>query len=94
MLIRLGYDIRFEIEIPVPIVAILNVHPSRRDDLQEPDRVGIEPAVETLEYQDSFGNICTRFLAPAGPIRLTNSTLIRDSGEPDSIADRELNGLD
>ncbi len=83
MLIRLGYDIRFDIETPVPIVAILNVHPSRRTDLQEPDRIQVEPAVETIEYQDSFGNICTRFVAPAGELRLTNSTLIKDSGEPD-----------
>jgi transglutaminase-like putative cysteine protease len=83
MLIRLGYDIRFDIEAPVPIVAILNVHPSRRTDLQEPDRVQLEPAAETIEYQDSFGNICTRFVAPAGELRLTNSTLIKDSGEPD-----------
>jgi transglutaminase-like putative cysteine protease len=85
MLIRLGYDIHFDIETPVPIVAMLNVHRSRRDDLQEPDRVQIEPVVDAMEYQDSFGNICTRFLAPEGPLRLTNSTLIVDSGEPDPI---------
>lgn len=85
MLIRLGYDLRFEIEAAVPIVAILNVHPSRRHDLQEPDRVQFEPAVESCEYQDAFGNICTRFLAPPGLLRLTNSTLIEDSGEPDPV---------
>jgi transglutaminase-like putative cysteine protease len=85
MLIRLGYDIQFDIEAPVPIVAILNVHPSRRHDLQEPDRVQVDPSVDVTEYEDSFGNICTRFLAPAGPLRLTNSTLIKDSGEPDPI---------
>jgi transglutaminase-like putative cysteine protease len=83
MLIRLGYDIRFDIDAPVPIVAILSVHPSRRHDLQERDRVELEPAVAAAEYEDSFGNLCTRFVAPAGPLRLVNSTLIKDSGEPD-----------
>ncbi len=39
MLIRLGYDIQFEIGQPVPMVALLSVHPSRRHDLKEPDRV-------------------------------------------------------
>ena len=34
MLIRLGYDIRFDIGQPVPMVALLSVHPSRRHDLQ------------------------------------------------------------
>jgi transglutaminase-like putative cysteine protease len=85
MLIRLGYDIRFDIETPVPIVAILNVHPSRRRDLQEPDRVQLEPVAQTTEYLDCFSNICTRFVAPPGQLRLTNTTLIEDSGEPDPV---------
>jgi transglutaminase-like putative cysteine protease len=85
MLIRLGYDIRFDIDQPVSMVAILNVHPTRRSDLQEPDRVQVDPPVQTEEYADSFGNICTRLLAPTGPLRLTNSTLIVDSGLPDAV---------
>ncbi len=36
MLIRIGYDIRFDLEVPAPVVATLSVHPSRRQDLQEP----------------------------------------------------------
>jgi transglutaminase-like putative cysteine protease len=36
------------------------------------------------KYVDSFGNHCIRFVAPPGNLRLHNSTLIRDSGEPDS----------
>ena len=43
----------------------------------------IEPTVAKNTYFDSFGNRCTRFLAPAGPLRLTSSTLVRDSGKPD-----------
>ena len=85
MLIRLGYDIRFDIKQAVSMVAILNVHPTRRQDLQEPDRVHVDPPVPTEEYVDSFGNICTRFVAPPGSIRLTNSTLISDSGAPDEV---------
>ena len=83
MLIRLGYDIRFDITQDVPFVALLSVHPSRRGDLLEPDRLTVEPGVHTTEYVDSFGNICTRFLAPTGSVRLTNSTLIHDSGDLD-----------
>lgn len=83
MLIRLGYDIRFDIDQPVAMVAILNVHPDRRKDLQEPDRLRVDPTVPIEEYVDSFGNICARFVAPPGTLSLTNSTLIQDSGEPD-----------
>jgi transglutaminase-like putative cysteine protease len=42
-----------------------------------------EPAVEIEQYQDSFGNLASRFLLPPGRIRLRNSFLIEDSGEPD-----------
>jgi transglutaminase-like putative cysteine protease len=86
MLIRLGYDIQFEIGQPVPIVTLLSVHPSRRHDLQAPDRVTAEPGVPATEYTDSFGNICTRILAPPGTLRLTNSTVIQDSGLLDPIS--------
>jgi transglutaminase-like putative cysteine protease len=85
MLIRLGYDIRFDIAAPVPMVALLKVHPSRHGDLREPDGVRVEPAVEIDEYPDMFGNVGTRFVAPQGSIRLVNSTLIEDSGQPDPV---------
>ena len=85
MRIRLGYDIRFDITAPVPMVALLAVHPSRRADLREPDRVRVEPHVETDEYRDLFGNIGTRFVAAPGSLRLFNETIIEDSGEPDPI---------
>ncbi|MCU1292860.1 MAG: Transglutaminase-like domain [Bryobacterales bacterium] len=83
MLIRLGYDIRFDVPCPTPIVALLNVHPSRVPDLREPDEVQIEPATDREVYTDSFGNTCLRVLAETGTIRFSNSTLIADSGEPD-----------
>jgi transglutaminase-like putative cysteine protease len=85
MLIRLGYDIQFEIPAPVAMVALLNVHPSRAHDLLEPDELQIEPNIPVTSYIDSFGNRCARFVAPAGPLRLSSATLIRDSGFPDTL---------
>ena len=86
MLIRLGYDIQFDIPQEVPIVALLHVHPSRFADLREPDQLSIEPSVPTQYYHDTFGNMCSRFLAPQGHLRLFNSTVIQDSGETDPVA--------
>ncbi len=83
MLIRLGYDIRFQVTSVVPMIALLNVHPSREKDLKEPDRLTVTPGLHVEHYHDVFGNRATRFVAPEGELRLTNSTLIRDSGEPD-----------
>ncbi len=83
MLIRLGYDIQFDLPAEVPMVALLHVHPSRMQDLLEPDELRIEPDIAVTHYLDSFGNRCSRFVAPQGKLRLSSSTLIRDSGEPD-----------
>ena len=85
MLIRLGYDILFDVPIAVPIVALLNVYPSRLADLRAPDELKIEPETPVESYYDAFGNRCSRFLAPAGQVRMVNSTLIHDTGQPDEI---------
>jgi transglutaminase-like putative cysteine protease len=85
MQLRLGYTIELIISKPMGVVAVLNVHPSRVKDLLEPDEVQISPEVPSEEYMDSFGNRCLRFQAPEGTLRLHNSTLIEDSGEPDPI---------
>src|SRR5579863_9096404 len=85
MLIRIGYDIRFNIPAAVPIVALLHVHPSRDKDLIEPDAIHIEPQIDANEYIDGYGNRCTRFVAPPGVLHLHNSTLIQDSGRLDEV---------
>ncbi len=92
MLIRLGYDIRFQLFAPVPIVALLNIHSSRDNDLLEPDDLRIQPNINSEHYIDSFGNRCCRFVAPPGELQLFNSTLIRDSGEldPQNLDAREV----
>ena len=86
MLIRLGYDIVFDIPVAVPFVALLKVHPSRVNDLHTPDELKVSSATHFECYSDNFGNNCCRFLARPGKLRLTNSTTIRDTGEPDSVA--------
>jgi len=85
MLIRVGYDIEFYLPCEVTMLAALNVHPSRSLDLLEPDEVHTEPEMLVSNYFDSFGNRCTRFVAPAGRLRLTGSTLVLDSGKPDPV---------
>jgi hypothetical protein len=60
MLIRLGYDIQFEIPADVAMVGVLHVHPSRTRDLREPDELIISPDVKVESYLDSYGNRCAR----------------------------------
>ena len=92
MILRLGYDIQFEIPSRVAIVALLNVHPSRVADLRAPDQLRVEPWTYVESFIDSFGNCCTRFVAQPGTLRLSNSTLVYDRGfaDPVSLDAREL----
>src|ERR1700733_14107059 len=85
MQIRLGYSIELETSRPMAVVAVLNVHPSRVKDLLEPDVMQVLPEVPSEAFTDIFGNRCVRFDAPQGTLRLSNSTLIEDSGEPDAV---------
>ncbi|HEX4037733.1 MAG TPA: transglutaminase family protein [Acidobacteriaceae bacterium] len=85
MLLRLGYDMQFEAPEPVACVAQLRIHASRVAGLRAPDTVQVEPAIPTEEYTDSFGNRCTRFLAPAGLLRLRATALFEDAGLPDPV---------
>lgn len=85
IVLRIGYDMLFEITAPVAIVALVNVHPSRVADLQSPDQTLIEPLTTVENYLDAFGNRCARFVAQPGSLRLRNLTTIKDSGLPDPV---------
>jgi transglutaminase-like putative cysteine protease len=86
MILKLGCDMQFEIPAPVAMVALVNVHPSRAADLRAADEIRAMPEIHIESFTDSFGNRCTRFVAPMGALRLSNSTLIYDSGAPDPIS--------
>jgi transglutaminase-like putative cysteine protease len=83
MLIRLGYDIRFDVPYGASFIALLRVHPSRQPDLQERDFLHLSSAVPVEQFEDTFGNLSTRFFVPPGSVTLSATTVIRDSGEPD-----------
>jgi transglutaminase-like putative cysteine protease len=86
MLIRLGYELAYEFAQATPVILNLNVHYSRTSDLVRPDTIVTDPAVPLAMYRDSFGNWCTRTIAPAGAFRITADALIRDSGIPEATS--------
>jgi transglutaminase-like putative cysteine protease len=83
MLIRLGYELAYEFPQATPMILNLNVHYSRTSDLVRPDTLITAPAVPISMYRDSFGNWCTRTVAPPGRFTVTTDALIRDSGLPE-----------
>jgi transglutaminase-like putative cysteine protease len=85
MQIRIGYELVYQCAQATPMILNLNVHYSRASDLVRPDLLRTEPMVPMSMYRDSFGNWCTRIVAPPGRIRLTTDALINDSGERDPV---------
>jgi len=68
MLIRMGYELIFDIPAPVSMVLMLYTHPERGQDLRRPDRLTLEPAIPVEDFIDGFGNRCARINAPAGAV--------------------------
>ncbi|MDZ4691601.1 transglutaminase family protein [Terricaulis sp.] len=87
MLIRGGFDITYDCPAPASAVLTLNVHPTRRADLQTPDTLTNDRGVAMPQYIDGFGNICTRVILPAGSTTFSSDFLITDSGQPDDVAE-------
>jgi transglutaminase-like putative cysteine protease len=86
MLIKIGYDIALRFPFPTAVVYLLSVHPSRRADLIEPERLVTDPDFAIKEYYDRFGNLRGPICAPAGRLRLFSEAVISDSGELDAYA--------
>lgn len=86
MLIRAGYEIAFSVDVPTPMIAMLNLHPSRLPDLKTPHRMIADRPVAMSDHYDSFGNVCTRLVLPVGSTTLSCDFVIEDCGEPDRQA--------
>ncbi len=86
------FDIRFDLPARVTMVAMLDLHPSldplvRRQDglvIESGEAAGKE-TIDPVPYLDAFGNRCSRFTAPPGPLRLAGSNVLEITGEPDPI---------
>jgi transglutaminase-like putative cysteine protease len=85
MQIRLGYELIYECPQPTPMILALNIHFSRVSDLVIADHIITNPPTPITAYRDSFGNWCSRIIAPAGDIRISTDALIKDSGMPDVV---------
>jgi transglutaminase-like putative cysteine protease len=86
MKIHAGYEIAFEVPQPTPVILMLSVHPSRTKDLLRKPTVLTFPSVPMRQFRDSFGNICTRVVAPTGGMEISGAFDIFDSGRPDEVS--------
>ena len=90
MKIRAGFSLSYDCPQPTPMLLILKVHPSRRGDLLTEEALTFDPPVEATDFTDSFGNACTRIVAPPGITTISTDFVIRDSGEPEPVAEHAV----
>lgn len=83
MRLHLGCELKFDLPNSTPMISMLNVHYSRVSFLVRPDLLTSDPPVPITGYRDSFGNWCSRLVAPAGAFTLRTDGVIRDDGMPD-----------
>jgi transglutaminase-like putative cysteine protease len=85
MKIHVGFEMVYDFPQPTPMIFTLNVHFTRVSDLVGRDDLVFDPPVPVKAYRDSFGNWCTRVVAPKGRLRISADALVNDSGLPDTI---------
>jgi transglutaminase-like putative cysteine protease len=95
VLIQSEFDIQFHLLQPTPMIAMLHLHPSVAPQLTTSDRLTIEHVgpqqgsfdgaqeLPAEEFLDGFGNRCTRFVAPAGAIRLSGGNTLGVDDQPE-----------
>ncbi len=83
MLIRVGYAVEFLFEKATPLVAMGRIHPSVASWIRKPECMLVEPRVPVTEFRDGYGNCCSRMVAQAGRVLLTNDAVVEHSGQPD-----------
>src|SRR6266702_2702428 len=94
MLIKSEFVIQIQVPQRAAMVAMLHLHPSLEryvrsgnvlviEHLQSGADPGYGELIGTQDYRDSFGNRCSRFVAPAGRLRLSGTSTIDVDGMPD-----------
>ena len=85
MKIRVGFEIVYDCPQPTPMIFNLNVHFTRVSDLVGRDDLVFDPPVPIAAFRDSFGNWCTRIVAPLGRTRVSADAIVNDTGAVDAF---------
>ena len=93
MVIQNKFTIEFDLPHSAAVIAMLRLHPSLDPRVRFPEMLRVEHVegdaplrVKVEEYIDGFGNRCSRFLGPAGHLRLSGESLVDADAVPDPIA--------
>jgi transglutaminase-like putative cysteine protease len=92
MLIRSEFEMGFDLPQTVAMIGLLRLHPSLDPAVRGPEVLTVEhleedeaTRVPSDDYVDSFGNRCTRWVAPKGRLRVSGLSLVEREAVPDPI---------
>jgi transglutaminase-like putative cysteine protease len=85
ILIRVGYELLFDVPSPAPILLKVYLHPSQLAQVKKSERLIIKPETAVEEFVDGFGNRVSRLVLPKGRVSLGNEAVLSVSAEPDLV---------
>jgi transglutaminase-like putative cysteine protease len=85
MLCRVGCEFVYQVEAATPAIAQVFARPDGPHVIRA-ERAEIVPDGRLVEYIDSFGNRCGRFIMPEGLVTLRYDAIVEVSGAPDEVA--------
>lgn len=80
VLIRIGYELLFDLPSPTSMMLMLHTHPEHAARLLHTDVLYVDPPGQFNTYIDGFGNRASRVELPAGRVRMWADNVIDDSG--------------
>ena len=87
MLIRIGFEMVFEVPAPAPMLLMLGLRPERESSIRRPGGLRVEPETPVEFYTDGFGNRSARLLAPAGRLILQDDLIVEDYDSCEAFLD-------
>lgn len=85
LLIKGGFNLAYDCTDFTPMIMTVHLRPEETANLVEPELFTVFPEVEYTQYLDSFGNSCTRLIAPPGRISFWNRFVMANSGMPEPL---------
>ncbi|SIN94626.1 Transglutaminase-like enzyme, putative cysteine protease [Singulisphaera sp. GP187] len=86
MLIRIGYELVFQLPAACPMILMLGLRPERATSIRRAAGMTMDPVVPIESFTDGFGNLGSRIVAPPGRLVLGDDLIVEDDGSPDRVA--------
>ncbi|MGZ5922161.1 MAG: transglutaminase-like domain-containing protein [Rhizomicrobium sp.] len=85
MLIKGGYNLAYDCLDYTPMIFAVHIRPEETAKLVEPETFTLFPETSYVNYIDSFGNKCTRLVAPPGRLSIWNRFVMASDGMPEPL---------